>query len=124
MTDQERTEDLAQLLARLKDTYGVNDSEVARRIGVSPATVNAWVLRRRGTSGRGVKRESLEALAREFPKFTAEEIFRAAGRESPGPLPADAEARVLELWRGLTEEQQRLKEAELRAINDLNRTGR
>ncbi|MCI3153185.1 hypothetical protein ELQ39_15740 [Streptomyces sp. GB4-14] len=122
MTDQERTEDLAQLLARLKDVYDVNDSEIARRIGVAPATVNAWVHRRRG-GGRGVKRESLEALADAFPKFTREEIFRAAGRESPGPLPPEAEARVLELWRGLTEEQQRLKEIELRALGEANRTG-
>lgn len=123
MADQERTEDLAQLLARLKDTYGVNDSEIARRIGVSPATVNAWIHRRRG-GGRGVKRESLQALAREFPKFTEEEIFAAAGRESPGPLSPESEARILELYRGMTEEQQRLIEAQMRAVNDLNRTGR
>lgn len=123
MDNQERTEDLAQLLARLKDTYGVNDSEIARRIGVSPATVNAWVHRRRGVGGRGVKRESLQALAREFPAFTEDQIFRAAGRESPGPLSPDAEARVLELYREMTEEQQRMIEAQMRAVTDLNRTG-
>lgn len=123
MDNQERTEDLAQLLARLKDTYGVSDSEIARRIGVAPATVNAWVHRRRG-GGRGVKRESLHALAREFPKFREDEIFAAAGREAPGPLSPDAEARILELWRGLTEEQQRAKEVEMRALNEMNRTGR
>ncbi|PWI08364.1 hypothetical protein DIZ27_23285 [Streptomyces sp. NWU339] len=124
MTDQERTEDLAQLLARLKSTYDVNESEIARRIGVAPATVNAWVHRRRGAGGRGVKRESLQALAEAFPKFTTEEIFRAAGRESPGPLSPDAEARILDLWRGLTEEQQRAKEIEMRALGEANRTGR
>ncbi|WP_329291949.1 helix-turn-helix domain-containing protein [Streptomyces pseudovenezuelae] len=123
MTDQERTEDLAQLLARLKSEYDVNDSEISRRIGVSPATVNAWVHRRRG-GGRGVKRESLQALAREFPKFTEDEIFAAAGRETPGPLPQDAESRILELWRGLTAEQQRAKEIEMRALGESNRTGR
>ena len=122
MADQERTEDLAQLLARLKDNYGVNDSEIARRIGVSPATVNAWVHRRRG-GGRGVKRESLQALAREFPRFTEAQIFAAAGRETPGPLPPEAEARIIELWRGLTQEQQRLKEIEMRALGEANRTG-
>ncbi|MFD4572050.1 helix-turn-helix domain-containing protein [Streptomyces sp. NPDC058417] len=122
MADQERTEDLAQLLARLKSHYDVNDSEIARRIGVAPATVNSWVNRKRG-SGRGPRRETLEALAREFPAFTVTEISRAAGRETPGPMSPDGEARVLELFRGLTEEQQRMKIVEMRALNDLNRTG-
>ncbi|MYS44063.1 hypothetical protein GTY23_23090 [Streptomyces sp. SID5998] len=123
MDNQERTEDLAQLLARLKDTYGVNDSEIARRIGVAPATVNAWIHRRRG-GRRGPKREALQALAREFPAFSEDEIFAAAGRETPGPLTTDADARILELWRGLTAEQQRSKEIEMRALNEANRTGR
>ncbi|MEU7381507.1 helix-turn-helix transcriptional regulator [Streptomyces sp. NPDC042207] len=122
MADQERTEDLAQLLARLKSEYDVSDSEIARRIGVAPATVNSWVHRKRGT-GRGPNRDKLRALAAAFPKFTEAEIFVAAGRESPGPLSPDAEARILELWRGLTEEQQRAKEVEMRALNDMNRTG-
>ncbi|MFI5685849.1 helix-turn-helix domain-containing protein [Streptomyces sp. NPDC051636] len=122
MDKPERTEDLAQLLARLKDTYGVNDSEIARRIGVAPATVNSWVHRKRG-GGRGPKREALLALAREFPKFTEDEIFRAAGRQSPGPLSTEAESRIIELWRGLTADQQRAKEVELRALNEMNRTG-
>lgn len=119
MADQERTEDLAQLLVRLKDVYDVNDSEISRRIGVSTGTVNHWIHRRR-TPGR----ENLEALAREFPKISRDEIFAAAGRESPGPLSPDSEARILELWRGLTEEQQRAKEIEMRALGEANRTGR
>lgn len=122
MATQKRTEDLAQLLDRLKSTYDVNESEIARAIGVAPATVNAWVHRRRGT-GRGPNREKLRALAGAFPKFTEEEIFRAAGRESPGPLSEESEARILELYRGLTEEQQRAKEVEMRALNEMNRTG-
>ncbi|MFE7232516.1 XRE family transcriptional regulator [Streptomyces sp. NPDC057596] len=118
----ERTEDLAQLLARLKDAYGVNETAIARRIGVAPATVNSWVHRTRGT-GRGPNKDKLRALAREFPRFTEAEVFAAAGRESPGPLSPDAEARILELWRGLTEEQQRAKEIEMRALGEANRTG-
>jgi transcriptional regulator with XRE-family HTH domain len=118
----QRTEDLAQLLARLKDTYGVSDSEISRRIGVAPATVNAWVHRKRGT-GRGPNRDKLRALAAAFPKFTEAEIFAAAGRETPGPLSPEAEQRIIELYRGLTEEQQRVIEAQLRAVNELNRTG-
>jgi transposase-like protein len=122
VVNQERTEDLAQLLARLKDTYNVNESEIARRIGVAPSTVNSWTNRTRGGK-RGARPEKLRALAREFPKFTEDEIFAAAGRETPGPLSSEAEARILELYRGLTAEQQKAKEIEMRALNEMNRTG-
>ncbi|MEU6496401.1 helix-turn-helix transcriptional regulator [Streptomyces sp. NPDC046984] len=122
MDNEARTEDLAQLLARLKDTYGVNESEIARRIGVAPATVNAWVHRKRGT-GRGPNREKLRALAEAFPKFTVDQVFAAAGREAPGPLSPESEERILDLYRGLTEEQQRAFEAQMRAVTELNRTG-
>ncbi|WP_330236109.1 helix-turn-helix domain-containing protein [Streptomyces sp. NBC_00566] len=122
MDTPDRTEDLAQLLARLKDTYGVTETEIARRIGTGVSTVNSWSNRTRGGK-RGPNREKLRALAREFPKFTEAEIFAAAGREAPGPLSPDAEARIIELWRGLTEEQQRAKLVELRALGEMNRTG-
>ena len=122
MADPERTEDLAQLLARLKDTYNVNESEIARRIGVAPSTVNSWTNRTRGGK-RGVRPETLRALAEAFPKFTEDEIFAAAGRETPGPLSTEAEARIIELYRGLTAEQQRAKEIEMRALNEMNKTG-
>lgn len=122
MTDQERTEDLAQLLARLKAEYGVNETEIARRIGTGVSTINSWANRTRGGK-RGPNRDKLRALAEAFPKFTEEEIFRAAGRQSPGPYDTEAEARVLELYRGLTAQQQREKEVEMRALNEMNRTG-
>jgi transcriptional regulator with XRE-family HTH domain len=122
VADQERTEDLAQLLDRLKSEYDVSESEIARRIGVAPSTVNSWTNRTRGGK-RGARPEKLRALAQAFPKFTEREIFAAAGRETPGPLSPDAEARILELWRGLTAEQQRAKEVEMRALNEMNRTG-
>lgn len=117
----ERVEDLAQLIVRLKDTYGVSDSEIARRIDVSPATVNAWVHRKRGGQ-RGPAREKLQALAREFPKFTEAEIFAAAGRKTPGPLSPQAEERVQELYRELTAEQQTIIETQMRALVEMNRT--
>jgi transcriptional regulator with XRE-family HTH domain len=122
VADPERTEDLAQLLARLKDEYDVNESEIARRIGVAPATVNSWTRRTRGGK-RGVRPETLRALAAAFPKFSEDEIFQAAGRQSPGPLSPEAESRVLELYRALTDEQQRMIEAQLRAVTEMNRTG-
>jgi len=119
---QERTEDLAQLLARLKAEYGVNETEIARRIGTGVSTINAWANRTRG-SKRGPNPEKLRALSAAFPKFTEDEIFRAAGRTAPGPLSSEAEERILELYRGLTADQQRAKEVEMRALNELNRTG-
>lgn len=122
MADQERTENLAQLLARLKDEYGVNESEIARRIGVAASTVNSWTLGTRGGK-RGVRPGSIRALAEAFPKFTVEEIARAAGREAPGPMDPDGEKRIVELYRGLTAEQKRAKEVEMRALNEMNKTG-
>ncbi|MEE1774500.1 XRE family transcriptional regulator [Streptomyces sp. JV185] len=119
--DATTPEDFAQLLARLKDEYSVKEIEIARRIGVSPATVNNWVHRKRGT-GRGPNREKLKALHREFPKFSEDEIFAAAGRKTPGSLTPAVEERLLELFRGLTAEQQEIKELELRALNEHNRS--
>lgn len=118
----ERVEDFAQLLTRLKDTYGnVSDSEIARRIGVSPATVNSWVHRKRG-SARGPAREILQALAREFPKFTEAEIFAAVGRKTPGPVSPDGEARIQNLYRELTADQQEDFEAQMTAVVERNRS--
>jgi transcriptional regulator with XRE-family HTH domain len=119
VTTEERTENLAQLIKRLKDTYNVSGSEIARRIGVSSSAVSGWTTGVRGGK-RGPSRENLKALAREFPKFKEQEIFAAAGRQAPGPLSPDAEARILELYRELTPEQQKFTEAQLRAIRDLN----
>ncbi|MFG3349561.1 hypothetical protein ACGF1Z_31445 [Streptomyces sp. NPDC048018] len=113
-------ENLAQLIKRIEDTYGVSQSEIARRIGVAPATVNSWKLAKRGGT-RGPNAEKLRAIAREFPKFSEERVFEAAKRLAPGPLDADAEQRLLDLFRGLTEEQQRAKLIEMRALNDANK---
>ncbi|WP_354596802.1 helix-turn-helix domain-containing protein [Streptomyces sp. JL1001] len=119
--EQPTAEDLAQLIARLKDTYGVSDSEIARRIGVAPATVNSWVHRKRGT-GRGPRKGTLRALHREFPSFTEAEIFAAAGRTTPGPLSADARERILALIEELTDEQQEMTEVQIRALVERNRS--
>ncbi|WP_069630840.1 helix-turn-helix domain-containing protein [Streptomyces niveus] len=117
------TEDLAQLLTRLKDKHKVSESEIARRIDVSPATVNNWVHRKRGT-GRGPNPEKLKALHRAFPDFSEDEIFAAAGRKTPGPLAPEAEERILGLVRELTAEQQQFTETQLRALVEGNRSTR
>lgn len=115
--DATPTEDLAQLLARLKAEYGVNDSQIAAAIGASVSTVNTWVHRKRQP-----RPDALRALAAAYPKFTEDRLFAAAGRKTPGPLSATAEERLLELFRGLTAEQQEIKELELRALNEYNRS--
>lgn len=119
MANQDATpsEDIAQLIARLKDEYGVNDSQIATAVGVSVSTVNTWVHRKRIP-----RPDALRAIAAAYPKFSEAVVFAAAGRQTPGPLSPAAEERLLELFRGLTAEQQKMKELELRALNEHNRS--
>jgi transcriptional regulator with XRE-family HTH domain len=119
--ETERTENFAQLIARLKTEYNVNEVEIARRLGLHHSTVYNWADGKRATK-RGPRRATLQALRKAFPKFTEEEIFAAAGRRAPGPMDPDAEARMLEYFRGLTAEQQRLKEIEMKALNEANQS--
>ena len=117
-TDETPTaEDFAQILKRLKDEYRVSDSDIARAIAVSVSTVNTWVHRKRVP-----RNEAITALHEAFPKFSREELSAAAGRKAPGPLSPDAEERILELYRGLTAEQQKMKEIEMRALRDANQS--
>ncbi|WP_055696548.1 helix-turn-helix transcriptional regulator [Streptomyces silaceus] len=108
-------EDFAQLLKRLKDEYSVNETEVAKRIGVSVSAVNTWSHRKRTP-----RPDVLRRIAQAFPKFTLEELFAATERLGPGPLSPDAEARILDLIRSLPREQQEIAEVQLRAMRDLN----
>lgn len=110
-------EDFAQALAALKDIYQVSDVDIAKAIGVSSAAVGTWVHRKRKP-----RRDAIEALAAAYPKFTRERLFKAADREAPGPLSPDAEERMLGLFRELTAEQQEMKEIEMRAIAERNRS--
>ncbi|MGW2090382.1 helix-turn-helix transcriptional regulator [Streptomyces sp. NPDC001880] len=96
----------------------LNQSEIARRIGVSPAAVNTWVNRKRGT-GRGPNKENLAKLATVLG-LPEREVFAAAGRRLPGPTNPDMEQRFLELLRGLTAEQQKFTEIQMRALYDRN----
>lgn len=111
---QTTSEDLAQLIQRLKGVYGVNDSEIARAIGAAPATINSWVNRTRGGT-RGPRASLLEKLHKAFPKFSREEIFAAASRQVPGELSGTDEAELFELFGGLTAEQQKLTKIQMRA---------
>lgn len=111
---QTTAEDLAQLIQRLKDVYNVSESEIARAIGAAPATVNAWVHRKRG-GARGPRRAYLEALAEAYPKFSRETIFAAAGRTTPGSLSDDVEQELRDTFAELTDEQQKLALIQMRA---------
>lgn len=119
MDTHERVETFAQLIVRIKDTYDVSESEIARRLGVSIAAVNNWVHGRRASAQPATLRKIVE----EFPKFTAREVFAAAGRRTPGPLSPDQEERLLAYFRNLTEEQQEAKLVEMQALAEHNRAG-
>lgn len=115
--DTPPVEDFAQALAALKDEYQVSDSDIARAVGVSSAAVGTWVHRKRKP-----RRPAVVALAQAFPKFTEDRLFRALGRETPGPLPEDARERLFALFAELTAEQQEMKEIEMRALAERNRS--
>ena len=110
-------QDLADLVTSIKNTHGVTETEIARRIGVSPATVNTWVHRKRTT--RGPRRETLRKLAEAFA-ISEEKVFAAAGRRMPGPVNSEAEQRLIELFKALTAEQQATVEIQIRGLVEHN----
>ena len=115
--DRDPVEDFAQALAALKDQFQVSDSDIARAIGVSSAAVGTWVHRQRKP-----RRESIEALAAAYPAFGRDRLFRAAERETPGPVAAEARERLMALFEELTAEQQEMKEIEMQALAERNRS--
>lgn len=108
-------EDFAQALAQLMTEYNVTGSEVARRIGLSTSTVNTWLHRKRTP-----RADAIRAVAAAFPKYTEDRLFAAASRRAPGPVSPEAEERLLQLFKGLTAEQQAMAEIQLKALNDAN----
>lgn len=115
--DNPPVEDFAQALAALKTEYKVGDVDIAKAIGVTSSAVGTWVHRQKKP-----RRASVVALAKAYPKFTEERLFAALGRQAPGPLTPDAETRLLDLFRELTAEQQEMKEVEIRALIQRNRS--
>ncbi|MEC3993954.1 helix-turn-helix domain-containing protein [Actinacidiphila sp. DG2A-62] len=118
----ERDETFVQLMAALMKEYGVNESEISRAIGVHTSTVYKWTSGERGGQ-RGPRADALRKLAAAYPKFTEARIFAAVGRQAPGSLDEDAEARLLTYFRELTAEQQQMLEVQARAVAERNRTG-
>lgn len=112
-------ETLAQLIRSVMDQNpGLTQTEIAKRAGVSTSAVNTWVLGTRGVggkSGRGPSRKSLEGLA-DALGVARDRVFAAANQRTPGPLSPDAEARILELYRRLSAEEQRIVERQMMAL--------
>ncbi|TXS21642.1 XRE family transcriptional regulator [Streptomyces sp. ms191] len=110
---------MSGLIRRIQDQRPqLTQSEIARRIGISPAAVNSWVRRKRGT-GRGPNRETLTKLAGVLG-VPESEVFTAAGRKTPGRVAPDREQRIVDAFRELTVEQQEFVEIQIRALVDYN----
>jgi transcriptional regulator with XRE-family HTH domain len=109
-------EDFAQILKRLKSEYGATDTEVAARIGVHVSTVNSWVHRKRAP-----RDEVVRTLAREYPRFSEDELFAALDRRTPGALGPDAAERILAMIRSYPPELQQVAEIQVRALGDAAR---
>jgi transcriptional regulator with XRE-family HTH domain len=107
--------DIADLINQIKDAHHVTETEIARRIGVHISTVNNWV-HRKSTP----RRDAIHALAREFPDHSTEQLFAAAGRKAPGPVSPEVEQRLLQLFRGLTAQQQQIIEIQIRGLTEYN----
>jgi transcriptional regulator with XRE-family HTH domain len=110
-------EDLSHLIRRIMAERDLSQTEVARRSGLSNATISAWVRGTRG--GRRPRPEYLEKLADGLgvPRDT---VFDAASLAVPGPLSPDAEERILQLYRRLTAEQQQFVETTAKALAEGN----
>ncbi|MGW7196602.1 helix-turn-helix domain-containing protein [Streptomyces chryseus] len=102
-------EDLAAILTRLLEETGKNQKDLAAEAGVPYATLNAWMIRTRGTSR--VTPETLRALTEALRKFgarvTPKQIFESAGRQVPGPTDKEREERLLRIYRALPAKSQR-----------------
>ncbi|MEY9876569.1 transcriptional regulator with XRE-family HTH domain [Streptacidiphilus sp. MAP12-33] len=100
-------EDLAALILRVIDENpGLSQKGIAEKSGIPLATINAWVTRRRGTSGR-IDPDSLRKLAAVLPKTTVKQVFESTGRRAPANLDQEREKKLLRLWRQMDAQQQR-----------------
>jgi transcriptional regulator with XRE-family HTH domain len=104
-------ETLAQLIRRVQDARPeLTQTEIARRAGVSISAVNSWA-----NGVRVPSRRSCDKLADAIGE-PRERVFAAANRRTPGALSPESEQRILELYRKLTAEEQRIVERQLVAL--------
>jgi transcriptional regulator with XRE-family HTH domain len=110
-TVDESGETLAQLIRLVQDERPeLTQTEIARRMGVSVSAVNTWV-----NGSRVAGPRSLEKLV-EILGLPRKRVFAAAKRRTPGPLSPETEERLLELFRRLSAEEQRIVERQLMAL--------
>jgi transcriptional regulator with XRE-family HTH domain len=108
-------ETFAQVLAALKDAYGIKEPAIAERLDVHVSTVNNWA------NGKANPRAKyIRALAEAYPKFTEERLFAAIGKRAPAPLTPDGREAVLKVFDRLTEEQQQMLLIQANAVADSN----
>jgi transcriptional regulator with XRE-family HTH domain len=98
-------EDVAALVKRRLKAKGMTQRDLADETGIPYSTLNAWITRRRGGGG-GINPDQLRLLA-EHLDVTAKAMFEANGRQVPGELSQEREAKLLRLFRNLTTEGQR-----------------
>jgi len=103
--EPQESEDLAGLIARRLVELGMSQRRLSDDTGIPYSTLNAWVTRRRGTGG-GIDPDLLRTLARHLA-VTPAEMFAAAGRRVPGDRSAEREAKLLRIYRNLSDEGQR-----------------
>lgn len=104
-------ETLAQLIRRVQEARPeLTQSEIARRAKVSVSAVNAWA-----NAIRVPSRRSCDKLADALGE-PRERVFAAANRRTPGALSPEAEQRILELYRKLSAEEQRIVERQMMAL--------
>ncbi|WP_370097044.1 transcriptional regulator [Streptacidiphilus sp. MAP12-20] len=115
-------EDLAALLRGvLAANPGLTQKKISETSGIPYATLNAWVTGRRGAGGR-IAADDLRALADALPPdYPPARVFAAAGRRTPADLDAEREARLLEIFRELDTDQQRVLVEMARALAKLPR---
>jgi transcriptional regulator with XRE-family HTH domain len=108
------SETIAQVLAAIKDEYGLTETEIAKRIDSHVSTVNNWA------HGKAAPRQpALLKLAGLFPKYKSR-LFAATGKRAPAPLSTERREAVLREFDRLTEEQQELLLIQARAVADSN----
>jgi transcriptional regulator with XRE-family HTH domain len=98
-------EDVAALIARRLAETGMSQRTLSDKSEIPYSTLNAWITRRRGGGG-GIDPGHLRKLA-EILDVTVREMFAANGRQVPGDLDREREAKLLRIFRNLTTEGQR-----------------
>lgn len=104
--EQAPVEDLAALLKRLLAEKDKSQAWLAAETGIPLATINAWVVGRRAPKGASGS-ESLRKLAVALGA-TPKAMFEAAGRRAPGPLSREREDKLMQIFRALPVDGQRM----------------